>query len=531
MSPNGKTLASGGAVWDVVKALGDRRGTFYSGPPRLRLSAQTVIGPVRALTFSPDGRLLASGGDDATINVWDVASGEMRMMLRGHAGKVLCVAFAPDGKVLASGGVQSRGPLDSRPDKMPGEVKLWDAETGEVRGTLLGHKGEVASVAFSPDGKTLASAGEDQTIRLWDPETGQERARLDGHDGFVHSLAFSPDGMTLASGSLRVKNGKVFGEIKLWHAAPWTSLAERSFAARSSVQGASISLRDEVGQRAETDQAGKAEKPTPSRVQTNTGGIHGAGQSLNGGDSKFDDSGVDDEKGKELVSATSVIVEAAYRRTALVNKKLDSDDANYVFNVGGRTVQVSNTDLGQQGKWSVVAGNEAGESEGIDTLFDGVAPGSKDIDTVGVDDNEVFFFQGASPTPVFQVDFGSTMVVTEINVFSGHVKADFSHNRRLRQNYILSGSVDGVTFTTITTVRTSPSGAYGILGTPSQHVVSITSRTGVIGEYRFLRWTGNIATGNDGTFYREIDIHGRAAEPPVDLLKENTEGATSEDSR
>lgn len=106
----------------------------------------------------------------------------------GHEGSVVSVAFSPDGKTLASGSSDNT-------------VKLWDvASGGEVR-TLSGHTDWARSVAFSPDGRTLASGSGDETVKLWDVASGQEVRTLSGYTRDVWSVAFSPDGRTLASAS------------------------------------------------------------------------------------------------------------------------------------------------------------------------------------------------------------------------------------------------------------------------------------------------------------------------------------------
>ncbi|KAI9769039.1 MAG: hypothetical protein M1839_003802 [Geoglossum umbratile] len=108
--------------------------------------------------------------------------------LEGHSDQVQSVAFSPDGKRLASGSHDRT-------------LMLWDAETGAVQSTLKGHSDQVQSVAFSPDGKRLASGSDDHTVMLWDAETGAVQITLKGHSGQVQSVAFSPDGKRLASGS------------------------------------------------------------------------------------------------------------------------------------------------------------------------------------------------------------------------------------------------------------------------------------------------------------------------------------------
>src|SRR5437660_9284405 len=106
--------------------------------------------------------------------------------LKGHQGSVMAVAFSPDGKVLAS----------SSRDKT---IKLWDAATGELKRTLTEHSADVYDVTFSPKGDLLASGSKDKTIKLWDAGTGKLLRTLEGHTNIVRSVAFSPDQKTLAS--------------------------------------------------------------------------------------------------------------------------------------------------------------------------------------------------------------------------------------------------------------------------------------------------------------------------------------------
>ncbi len=138
------------------------------------------------VAFSPDGRLLACGGGEMTVRVWDPVAGTQPRTLTGHTKNVLAVAFSPDGRLLASAGW----------DKT---VRLWDPVAGTDLRTLTGHTKNVTAVAFSPDGRLLASAGHDKTIRLWDPAAGTSLRILTGHTGMVLSVAFSPDGRLLAS--------------------------------------------------------------------------------------------------------------------------------------------------------------------------------------------------------------------------------------------------------------------------------------------------------------------------------------------
>ena len=118
---------------------------------------------------------------------------------KGHSRDVLAVAFTPDGKTLVTAGSD-------------GLAKLWDVADGSVRADLAGHQGTVLCLAISPDGKTVATGGEDMTIRLWATSDGASLGQLSGHSGAVAALAFAPDGKTLASGSLDAT-------VRLWDVA------------------------------------------------------------------------------------------------------------------------------------------------------------------------------------------------------------------------------------------------------------------------------------------------------------------------
>jgi WD40 repeat protein len=224
-SPNGRQLASAGygeiKLWDAVSGQELRTlkghstgvgGMAFSADGK-RLASASDDGMVklwdlnsggviwcsekyptwiRCVAFSPDGRQLAAACWDGTVRLLDIATGKENRKLQGHKDYkdyFLSVAFSPDGRQLAAAG---RGDYS---------VRFWDPATGLPIRALKGHKNQIFSIAFSPDGQTLATGSEDQTLRLWDVATGKERTRLEGHADRFDWVAFSPDGRRLASAS------------------------------------------------------------------------------------------------------------------------------------------------------------------------------------------------------------------------------------------------------------------------------------------------------------------------------------------
>jgi WD40 repeat protein/serine/threonine protein kinase len=182
---------------------------------------RTLVGHkdwVQTVTFSPDGKWIASGSNDRTIKLWETESGALLATLRGQGSAVNAVAFSFDGKWIASAGND-------------GSVRLWDAKTGGPRGALHGYGGSLFAAAFSPDGHRLAAAGKDRSVILWEVESGRRAHVFDGHKGDVYVLAFAPDGKTLATAgadkTVRLWNWQTGQEVGVLsgHKDPVLSLA------------------------------------------------------------------------------------------------------------------------------------------------------------------------------------------------------------------------------------------------------------------------------------------------------------------
>ena len=238
-SPDGQLLASGGddyacKLWDVP--LKRRVATFEHIVDRSRTQIKAVdfspdgqllatagidvklwnvqtraeIGTLEhgkwvfALAFSPDGQFLATGDATGQVNVWDVQRQQIVTQFTGDATTVYTVKFSPDGKVLAGAGYA-------------GEIGLWKVENWERLGTLS-VSATVFTIDFSPDSTTLASTGY-ESVNLWAVSTGEKIASLTGHAGWVNAIAFSPDGETLISGGDDET-------LRLWEVTPYASTTQ-----------------------------------------------------------------------------------------------------------------------------------------------------------------------------------------------------------------------------------------------------------------------------------------------------------------
>ncbi|KAH9919629.1 WD40-repeat-containing domain protein [Fomitopsis serialis] len=169
---------------------------------------------VSSLVFSPDGSKLVSGGRDGRVIIWDLIDGGSIRSLNAHQGAVERVAYSADGKLIASG-------ADS-------VVKLWEAESGNLRGTTEEHGGIIMYVVFSPDNERFVSTSSDGSARVWSTHTASHVCDLKGHEGVIYTIAYSHDGRRLVTGA---DDGT---------ARIWSALIGDEFARLSEGEGGSV---------------------------------------------------------------------------------------------------------------------------------------------------------------------------------------------------------------------------------------------------------------------------------------------------
>ncbi|MBA3321854.1 MAG: caspase family protein [Pyrinomonadaceae bacterium] len=215
-SPDGQTLVSSSSdrivkLWDVTTGA------------ELRTIASNSM-EVSAITLSPEGKTFASSTRDGRVDLWEVSTGVKRRSFQGPKGIIFSMAFGPEGQMLATAGMAAEVKDKTFNTTGGGEVELWDASTGTRLRSLKRHASGVEAVAYSPDGKMLASACLDGTVKLWNISTGMQVRSFKGHADHTviftlsdYSVAFSPDSKMLASASI--------GEaVNLWDVSTGTQL-------------------------------------------------------------------------------------------------------------------------------------------------------------------------------------------------------------------------------------------------------------------------------------------------------------------
>ncbi len=184
-SPDGKTIAT---------ASSDNTARLWNLQGQQIQEFKGHQGYVNSVSFSPDGKTIATASSDNTARLWNL-QGQQIQEFKGHQGYVNSVSFSPDGKTIATASSDNT-------------ARLWNLQGQQIQ-EFKGHQGYVNSVSFSPDGKTIATASDDKTARLWNLQ-GQQIQEFKGHQRYVNSVSFSPDGQTIATASSD-------GTARLWN--------------------------------------------------------------------------------------------------------------------------------------------------------------------------------------------------------------------------------------------------------------------------------------------------------------------------
>jgi WD40 repeat protein len=191
-SPNGKYIASGSLDQTVQVWATNPGDHFHPFIYRGHTAA------VQTVAWSPESNRVVSGSVDKTVQVWDAFTGEHGAIYHGHTDIVQTVAWSPDGQSIASGSAD-------------GTVRMWDVATGKQKYVYRGHMASVNSVVWSPDSQQLASGASDNTVQIVDAMTGNHIYTYRGHADIVSSVSWSPDGKFIVSGSWDKT-------VQVWHA-------------------------------------------------------------------------------------------------------------------------------------------------------------------------------------------------------------------------------------------------------------------------------------------------------------------------
>jgi WD40 repeat protein len=213
VTPDGQRIITGSLdntarVWDA-----------HTGAQLLMLRGHEESG-INSVAASPDGTRIVTGSTDGTARIWDAASGAQLRVLRGDGDWITGVAFTPDGNRIVTGSGYRHGRSWSTKESIREKVaRIWDAHSGELITTLVGHANGVTSVAVTRDGKQVITGSVDGTARIWDAETGTELRALRGEERDITSVAVSPDGA-------RVVAGAWSGLARVWDAHSGAQLLE-----------------------------------------------------------------------------------------------------------------------------------------------------------------------------------------------------------------------------------------------------------------------------------------------------------------